>query len=468
MASYLQNLFGALLGKPPTIRPFQDMGQPGTAIFGGFVQNKERSTKLWGERRWETSSDLLANISIIAASVRFFCNLTAKPAWQVEPAKDKPGQKDKSSDAAKQAAEFMQSVIESTSTNWARVVRRTAMYRFHGFTVQEWTAKRRADGRIGIEDIEPRPQWTIEQWGRDENWQINQVGQRSPQTGELLWLPRGKLIYLVDDTLTDSPEGMGLFRHLVEPAERIKRYLKLEGQGFERDLRGIPVGRAPYAALNDLVKRNAMTKAEAEAATKGLEDFVQAQAKTENMGVVLDSKTYEGSTGDGITVSSALQWGLDLLTSAATSLSDLNTAIVRESHDMARIMGTEMLMLGQGPSGSRALSADKSQNLYLTVNSAVGDMAEAFQRDIVGPVWQLNGLPDETRPKLKTEDAAYKDVEQVTAALRDMATAGAVLAPDDPVIDDVRDLLGVSRQPEYAALDTVLPPRSAADHETNL
>lgn len=452
--NYISNLFDSLMGKEPKASPYNEVGVSGTPIYGGFVATAEKSAKLTGTQRYVTASDIMANVSIVAAGIRFFATLAAQPSWTVTPAEDMPD--GKSSDAAKKAAEFMQSVLDGLDTNWTRIVRRSSMYRYHGFGIYEWTARRRPDGMIGMADIEPRPQHTIEQWARDEGGSIVAVGQRSPQDGALLWLPRSKTIYLVDDTLTDSPEGMGLFRHLVEPAERIKKYLLLEGQGFERDLRGIPVGRAPYTAINAAVRAGRLTAAQAAELVAPIEKIVNTQVKNESTGVVLDSKTYEGVTGDGVTVSGALQWGLDLLTGSATSIGDLGAAIERETQNMALIIGAESMLIGGsargGSGGSRALSEDKSRHIYLNVNSCLNDMAEGYTRDFVGAVWMLNGLPDELKPKLDVEDASYKDAGLIATTLREMSVAGAVLAPDDPIINEVRDLLGTSHQPEHAAL----------------
>ena len=464
--NYLTNLFDSLMGKEPKASPYSEVGVSGTPIYGGYVATAEKSAKLTGTQRYVTASDIMANVSIAAAGIRFFATLAAQPSWTVTPAEDMPD--GKSSDAAKKAAEFMQSVLDGLDTNWTRIVRRSSMYRYHGFGIGEWTARRQPDGMIGMADIEPRPQHTIEQWARDEGGSIVAMGQRSPQNGDLLWIPRSKTIYLVDDTLTDSPEGMGLFRHLVEPAERIKKYLLLEGQGFERDLRGIPVGRAPYAAINAAVAANKLTAAQAATLTDAIEKFVKLQVKNESTGIVLDSKTYEGVTGDGVTVSGALQWGLDLLTGSATSIGDLGSAIERETQNMALILGVESLLIGAstrgGSGGSRALSEDKSRHIYLNVNSCLNDMAEGYTRDFVGAVWTLNGLPDELKPKLDVEDASYKDAGLIATTLRDMSVAGAVLAPDDPIINEVRDLLGTSHQPEHAALMSqfLTPPPAGA------
>jgi hypothetical protein len=197
----------------PPPQPFQEMGVAGTAVYGGYVQVKERSADWVGWRKWQTASDLAVNISIVAAGVHYFCNLVSYPEWTVRPSDDKDQE-------AVLLAKFMDDVLKQLKTPFYKVVRRATMYRFHGFGVQEWTAKKRDDGFIGLADIESRPQHTIEQWDVDELGTVRGMWQRAPQTGALLGLPRSKLIYLVEDTITDSPEGLGMFRHMADPLQQ--------------------------------------------------------------------------------------------------------------------------------------------------------------------------------------------------------------------------------------------------------
>lgn len=429
------------VGKPmPKANPYEEQGTSGTAVIGGTIQTKEKSSKLFGPQRYVTASDMVCNISIVAAGIRYFLNLLAKPKWTVEPADE--------SDEAKVLAEFVEEVMDQMDTTWPRVIRRAGLYKFHGFGIHEWTAKKRDDGKIGMLDVEVRPCHTILRWNVDEKGTVLGAWQTSPQTGRELGLPRSKIIYLVDDTLTDSPEGMGWFRHLVDPSERMAKYLQLEGYGFQRDLSGTPIGRAPLTELNKMVTAKKITQAQANAMLTGMEDFVKLQAKKADTGFLMDSQMFESQNADGVNVSAAPQWGLELLTGTVTSIDKIDKAIVRVVHDMAYIIGCENLLLGADGKGSLALSKDKSNNLYLNIESALVDMAAGFTKDYIGPIWMLNGFPDELKPKLKTEAVAFKDVEQITAALRDMATAGGSLQPDDPVIDEVRDLMGVSHQPE--------------------
>ncbi|QIG67392.1 DUF935 domain-containing protein [Rhizobium phage RHph_TM3_3_9] len=431
--------------KPEPVKPMQNMGVPGFQVVGGYVNTpEERNPKLIGEQKWITASDILANVSIVAAGVHYFLNLVASPEWKVEPADD--------SAEAKALAEFAEECMYDMERSWHRVIRRSAMFRFYGFGLQEWQAKRRDDGRIGMARLAPRPQHTIQQWDIDGNGDVKGVVQYSPLTFQPLYIPRGKLVYLVDDSLTDSPEGFGLLRHLAEPADRYMEYKRIEGSGFERDFRGVPIGYAPLADIERAVAAGQIDRATADTMKNGLAQFVAMRAKATNTGLLLDSSTYASQTDTGSTPSSVKRWGIELLTGSAQGIDAVGAAIEREMYDMALILGVEGLLVGKD-SGSRALSEDKSRNLYLTVNSCTKDIGEAFDKDFFGPLWKLNGFDEKLKPSLQPEDVSFKSVEEITAALKDMAAAGAILSPTDPVINDVRTLLGVSEAEEYVPLD---------------
>lgn len=443
--SIFRRMGGYLFGlSPPSakVSPFQEVGVGGTVIYGGNILSHEKDYRVSGARRWETYSELATNISIVAASVRYFLNVVSGSDWKLKPASDKGD--------AKAAAEFIEEVIHDMFTPWRRVVRRTSMYRFQGFGVQEWTAKRRSkDNKIGLDDIEARPQHTIQFWNTDDRGTVTGVWQRDPRSGTLLYLPRSKILYMVEDSMTDSPEGLGLFRHMVEPYERLKLYIQLEGHGFERDLRGIPIGRVPYAALREAVKAGVLTEDDQAKIVQGIEKFVSMQQKQADTSIVLDSAPYVTENDSGRQFSGVMQYGIELLQGQQPGFAELDKAITRLNREIARIIGTEHLLLGeQGSGANRALSEDKSRNLYLTINGTMDEICDAANKDVVATVCDLNGIDEDLRPKLAHSDVSFRTVTEITAGLRDMAQAGAILAPNDPVINDVRDMLGLEHAPE--------------------
>ena len=426
-------------------RPTETIGSSGTVVLAGMIQRNEKNAKIQGTERWRTFSDQLANIDVVGASVRYFLNLGSAAKWTVDPADDTP--------AAQDVADFIDDVLRDMQTPWTRVVRRGLMYRYWGFGIQEWTAKKREDGKIGLLDIEPRPAHTIERWDTDpETGHVLGVVQLKPATQKFAYLPRTKIVYLVDDSLSDSPEGLGIARQISETIQRLQRFQDLEVIGFEADLKGIPKGRAPYSVLADLKAKNKITEVERVAILAPLTDFIENHVKSVKAGLMLDSSVYRG-TDEAKTPSSTPLWDVELLTGGGTSVEAVAAAIERLGREIARLFGTEGILLGGANVGSMALSRDKSHQFAVVVDSALSELKEAYQRDIVETVCSLNGIPRELWPSLSPEEMQYHDIEQLTTALGDLATAGAPLAINDPAINVIRSQMGLPDAPEEDAVD---------------
>lgn len=435
----LEENFGLFGGGTRTTRinPTTSLGRPGTANYSGYVVENERSGALTERERYRTFSQALANTSVVAAGVRYFLNLVAGADWTFTPADHPQGQE------LAEAAERI--LTKDPNTSWARIVRRAGMYRFYGFSLQEWTARRYRDGTFTFASIAPRAQLTIERWDQAVDGSVLGVAQRNPQDHEQIYLPRGKLLYLVDDTLNDSPQGLGLFRHIVEPVRRLNRYEQLEGFGFETDLRGIPVGRAPYSALNQAVSNGEITEDDARRALAPIETFIKRHVKRPDLGLLMDSQTYT-TTDDATRPSNQRLFDVDILDGSQNSLPEVAAAITRVNLEIARVLGIESLLLGDGTAGSFALARDKTSQFSLTVDATLDELKDAVRRDLLEVIWRLNGWDIDAMPTINVEAVQYRSVEEITAAIRDLAQAGALLEPDDPIINHVRGILGAPMQ----------------------
>lgn len=429
--------------------PFKPAGAPGAIVYSGFLVEEEKDPRLVGREKYRTYANILANTTIVAAGCRYFLNLIGKAGWRVEPADE--------SAEAQRLAELVEDIMNSMVTPWNKVVRRAAMSRFYGFSIQEHTlVRRKKDGVVGYKDIEPRPQLTIERWDVDMTGTVLGVVQRRPQDQKELYLPRSKVIYMVDDSLNDSPEGLGLFRHLAKAAHRLETYELLEGWAFQRDLRGTPVGRGPLAAIQARVDSGEISVGDANIIKKPIEDFIQKALKGKDTGIFIESAVYKGS-GESQTPSATRQWDVELLQGANQGHEAVAAAIMRINREMARVLGVEHLLLGESSSGSFALSRDKTQAFGLIVDSTLTEIKETFEADFLDPLWMMNGWDDELRPTFKIEQIQYRDIEQVTTALEQLAKAGAPLGLEDPAVNEVRQQLGLSDAPETTDLD--LSPR---------
>jgi len=422
--------------------PTRTLGHTGTSVYGGYLTTNEENAALVGTARYKVYGDILANTTIVSAGTRYFLNLVSKAGWHVDPAHEEG---EEPSDRAKEIAEAVEAAMHDMKTPWHRVVRRAAMYRFYGFSVQEWTAKVSKDeGVINYLDIAPRPQITIEQWDVDYSGEVLGMIQQSPQTFDKIYLPRAKVLYVVDDSLSDNPEGLGLFRNIVESSRRLRRYQQLEGYGFENDLRGIPVGRAPFTLLQELVDQGKLSSGQKTDIEKPLQDFIQSHIKSPALGLLLDSMVYT-SEDDAASPSNVKQWDMELLKAGNTSQDAVARSIERLNREIARTLGVEQLLLGDGASGSYALSRDKTQAFAAIVDSSLQELAETFDKDFIEPLFLLNGWDEDLKPTIRTKSINLRDILQVTQALKDMAASGSIMQPDDPAIIEVRDLLGLSR-----------------------
>jgi len=434
-------------GERTSTPPTGTAGVPGTPIYGGYVVEFEDNASLTGREKYRTYAKILANTSIVAAAVRYAQNLVSNPGWRAEPADD--------SAEAQRLADLVTEMFGDMRTPMKRVVKRAFMFKYYGFSLQEITMKVREDGAIGVGDIAPRAQRTIEKWDVDEHGEVLGVWQQSPQDGTEHYIPRLKLLYLVDDSLDDSPEGLGLFRHIAETNRRLERMLQLEGWGYETDLRGIPIGRAPIAELDETCDN----EAEKTAALQAIKTFMDSHIRGPQLGLLLDSETYE-TEDEAARPSNIYKWAVDLLKAPAGTQAEVLRSIDRLNREIARVLGVEQLLLGDNGVGSFAMAREKSHNFAMIIDSAIDEIREALTRDVVRLIFQLNGWDMKLLPKLKTDKLQHRTVEEVTTALRDLAAAGAPLAPGDPAADEVRDMIGVSRQPEDVA-DLMLTPSDA-------
>lgn len=424
-----------------------------TGEGAGTFDAPTSNTKLNGQQRFDEYDRITRDVAIVATGVRLFLNLISNAVWTVNPP---PNLNDNEAPIAQEYADQAYAALFDMTSSWAAVVRKTAGYRFHGFSILEWTARRNDDGSIGFKDIEHRPQRTISRWLRDQGGTVEGVEQRVPGLADVT-LERAKIVYAVDETLTDSPEGRGLYAHIAATATRLETFLRLEEIGYTTDLRGIPVARAPLGELRDEVLAagaegtQARTDAEARRVSllQPLRNWLDKHMRNAQSGMLLPSDTYQGQTVDKATTPSDVpKWALELLSGDSTSFADMAKAVNRLNQEIARILGCEHVLLGADGGGSLALARSKVGTFYLTVTSTLLDLCEIFDRDILTPLADLNGWPEELRPQMGCGEVSDRDIEQVMDVLEKMARAGAPLMPDDPAIGEIYDLLNLTRPPE--------------------
>ncbi len=202
--------------------------------------------------------------------------------------------------------------------------------------------------------------------------------------------------------------------------------------------------RAPLTALQQLVNDDKLTSTQRDALLAPLRDFVSNHTKNPSLGMLLDSQPWR-TTDERQTPSNTYQYTAELLDGGSYSLEEMANAITRINMEIARMLGVEHLLLGESSAGSFALSRDKSDNFGLIVDSTLKELREAFEADLLRPLFELNGWPVEMMPKLVTDTNATRDIEQISSAIRDLASAGVVLDREDDAVSELFRLLGLPR-----------------------
>ena len=233
---------------------------------------------------------------------------------------------------------------------WSAIVRKAALYKFYGHSFHEWIVRRRNDGLIVFADLQHRPQYTIQWWDKpDEKATLQGVVQLT-RIGGRYYLPRNRLFYCVDDTLTDSPDGVGMLRHVVAHTEAIKQLEQLEMIAFRTDLRGIPYSRAPIAKLKAYAKAEGLGMQWVKDQLEAVQEFGQEHERSDDLSIALDSMPYFDKEGHPSTVP---QWSLELLKGDGAPLAQVAAAINRRNLEVARVIGAEFLMMGGTKLGQR-------------------------------------------------------------------------------------------------------------------
>ena len=120
-------------------------------------------------------------------------------------------------------------------------------------------------------------------------------------------------------------------------------------------------------------------------------------------------------------------------------------------------------MLGSG-SGSYALSKSKTDLFLRSLESYINTIADVLNRQLVKPLWELNGLPYETMPKLVAGDVAPHDLKELAAYLRNLNGADISVADQPKTVAELMAIAELHFEEDKYTTD--LEERKAQDKAT--
>lgn len=441
----ITSTFGTLGAARPT-SPTKPNGGDGVQAYGGFLPTDERRPELTGSAKWITYGNA-TNTAIVATGLRRTLDMLSGTEWHCE--ENEAGGKD-----AKRGVDLVtKGLLKAQMPKpWSSVVRKAALYRYYGFSLHEWTVARNSDGDLAFADISHRPQYTIDGWDKPSDQLPWNAVRQLTRTGNRYVIPRERLLYAVDDCLTDSPDGIGLLRHVVELVRRLGVLEGLEILAYETDLRGLPVGRAPLGELKAQAAGPGKTQGQIDAfiaertrvLRASLVGIVKNPDKLQHL--LLDSAPYLNA--DLSTVSQIQKWGLELLKGQSNGVDAVAMAIGRLQLEIARVLGIEFALVGGNDSaGSYGMHSDKTRWFAANLATILTEIAQFATNDLARTLVGLNGLDPETAtPTLVAAPISVESVLETAQILTELGKAG--LQSDDEAINVIRKRAKVPPAPE--------------------
>ncbi len=424
-------------------------GVPGFSVYGGRLDEREKNADMNGARKWQRFGEMARNVAMVGAPLRRYLTLAGAPGWKVPAWKARDAEQPEADDVL--LAEFAEDQLMNLATPWPSVVMTGAMSRWNGSTIQVWSARKIAEGEhagmVGLADIVDRPMHTIDEWTVDESGNVIGVVQVAPMTSQKYPIERGRMVWSRDIPITDSPAGVGIFRQVAEAVRELEALFKQLHQGLETDLGGIPVLYGPIDEIKKLVgtasgpNGRTFTEADFQTAIAALITFARNHVRTKETGLVLDSGT---QLVNGMP-SAVPRYKVELLQAGGKSHDALLEAIKGKLWEIAILTGFEYLLLGADGSGSLAMAKIKTNDAYRLVSSFLNMYAIVIQRDVLRPLWLLNGR-DPMRVPLPTWDRLeFADVAEAAAAvLNPLSGAGLSLDRRDKLVNEVITRTGFS------------------------
>ena len=412
----------------------QIVGVAGRNTSDGQIRADEFLTELKGRKAINKFREMRDNDSTIGAVMYATEQVLRDVPYEVRPADD--------SDAARNEAQFVEQVLDDMEHSLDDHISEALSFLSYGFSTFEVVYKRRVspytnnptkhskytDGRIGVRKIASRAQWTINKFDVDKKsgdllgvyQDVGFIGQH--------YIPCSKLIHYKTTTNNGDPSGRSVLRNAYKSYTFLTNLQMIEAIAVEREMHGIPIGRIPAEYLAPNATEDQIT------VRQEFERILRDLKKNEQGYALLPSDVYVDT--DGKPTNQRLI-DVELITSNGSRDIDIDPIIKRYQHDIARSIMAEFLMLGSSSTGSYALSKTKTDLFLKSLESYIHTIYDVINKQLIEPLWRLNGLNFDLMPKIVPGDVAPHDLKELGSFLRNLNGANIDLADQMDIVDDL-------------------------------
>lgn len=429
-----------------------ELGRIGQFRYSGTFF-EEFLKELSGQHGVEVYKEMSENDPTIGAILFAIEMLIRQCDFNIEPADD--------TDLDKEAAEFVESCLYDMEDTWQDTLSEILSFLTFGWSYHEIVYKRRMgrtkdkrtnsrhdDGLIGWRKLPIRSQDTLWEWQYepDSDDLIGMTQSPPPDYGHIT-IPIDKALHFKTRNRKANPEGRSILRTSYRPWYFLKRLQSIEGIGMERDLAGFPVLTGP----EDLDLWDPDDPSMQRALNSAIE-IVTSIRRDAREGLVLPNG-----------------WKLELLSSGNRKMYDTSTIIERYEKRIAGSVLADFIFLGQGDSGSWALSSDKTRLFSLAIGTYLDIICEVFNTQGIPRLIDING--DKFKnitdyPKMTHGDIEDVDLDKFANFISTMIGCGALI-PDEELEKFIRQQGGLPEKLEgidpYPVPGMQMPGEEAED-----
>lgn len=379
--------------------------------------------------------------------------------WDVVPPKD-------ATEEELRRAELIKTMMHDMDRPWSETILEAMTSNVYGFSILEKVFKRRKgfnrrtdwkssaynDQLIGWGKLAPRSQDTIDKFifsednrellGFRQNMDLVPNTIKEYKNDTKVILPRKSCLLFRCNPVRDNPEGNSPLKGAYYAWKFKTTAEEMEAIGFSRDLRGLPVFKAPIEFFSD-------------DATQDQKDFLDEIRRiirnlqaNEEAGILMP--TMYDDTGNQL-------FEFDLTNLQGGRDSAIGEAIKRYENKMLMAFSADILKTGQDSVGSYALADSKTNLLSIGIHARLKEITDVFNKDLIPDTFRRNGWNEDgvRYPRIIHDDLDEFSLEELSKYIQRVVSVNAIEV-DKPLSDELRKRVGLGAADPSAPLDDKL------------
>ena len=422
---------------------FDELGATGTKIFSGIIDDEY--LKEWKDltRRCHLIKRMLQSDATVRAVYLSIVLPLESARWSMDIDEDAD---DLEKEIRDQAEDML---FQNMTTPWQDTLRQILTCMPYGFSVFEkvWTRNEKKK-MVMLSKLAPRLQKTIKKWLTDESGGLAGIEQRAyyivgdKTVFKTVNIPVEKLVVFSYRQEGSAFDGESIIRPAYKHWFIKDKLYLIQSIGLERHALGVPVITMPRSA----------TKADINAAKRVVKSW---RSSHEEAGAVFpEGVKLENITG---TIQSQV----------------LEQAITHHDSQIAKSVLAQFMQLGQGGTGSWALSKDHSDFFLMSLNGMAQFICDRISKYVIEPWVKLNWGERKFYPYMKCEEISKTSNMETLQAVQRLMQMGLVQgdmkleewarkafnlpAKDEPSLEDMMDQLKSAKEEEQLNQQSQVP-----------